>query len=257
MNCKETYSIFPLGDSALLVNFGNVIDEAVNDKVLLAFYLIKSRSLPGITDVVPSYGSLSIHYDIVTVQTWPGGGKSSYDKVATIVHDVLNEEYELLPYTPRLLKIPVCYAPAMGPDIGCLARYRHLSVDEVVRIHSSRRYRVYMIGFMPGFTYMAEVDERIQVRRRVDPRTRVEAGSVGIAGKQTGIYPVASPGGWQIIGRTPVTIFNQDFTQPVLFQPGDEVEFYSITEDEFNDFNPGHNGYHTGHGENGKPAPGH
>ena len=236
MNIKEAYNIFPLGDSALLLSFGNSIDEEVNNKVLLAFYLLKSNRLNGITDVVPAYSSIAIHYDVYTLRKGLLEGRSAYDIVVSYIHQLLLEEYELMPFQPRLIKVPVCYDPNYGPDISCIARFRQLKLEEVIKIHTSKRYRVYMIGFMPGFTYMAEVDERIQVRRRADPRTKVEAGSVGIAGKQTGIYPITSPGGWQIIGRTPLPLFHKSEKNPVMFEPGDEVEFYSISEDEYKSF---------------------
>lgn len=235
MNLKESYSIFPLGDSALLLSFGNVIDEAVNNRVLLASYLINSSPLRGITDVVPAYSSLSLHYDVAVVRSSHKTFNTAYSVLVDYLHRILPGEYDLLPFQPRIIKVPVCYGAEFGPDLCCLARFRQMKIEDVVQIHTSRRYRVYMIGFMPGFTYMAEVDERIQIRRRSDPRTRVEAGSVGIAGKQTGIYPIASPGGWQIIGRTPLSLFNNRNREPVLFEPGDEVEFYSISEDEYKD----------------------
>jgi inhibitor of KinA len=134
------------------------------------------------------------------------------------------------------MRIPVCYAKTFAPDLEDLALQNKISQEEVIRIHTSATYRVYMIGFLPGFAYMGRVDERIVTPRRSQPRTMVPAGSVGIAGEQTGIYPFASPGGWNIIGQTPVALFDVKRKQPVLLQPGDEVTFYSITEHEFTNY---------------------
>lgn len=127
------------------------------------------------------------------------------------------------------VRIPVCYDSSLGPDLVSLANTHGLSAEEVIQIHTSRLYSVYMLGFLPGFAYMGTVDPRIQTPRRAAPRTQVPAGSVGIAGMQTGIYPLASPGGWQLIGRTPLPVFQPDASSPSLLQPGDHVQFYPIT----------------------------
>jgi inhibitor of KinA len=132
----------------------------------------------------------------------------------------------------RLITIPVCYEAEFAPDIEALATQKNIAVEEVIRIHSSGEYRVYMLGFLPGFCYLGEVDERIVVSRKPQPQT-VVAGSVGIAGKQTGIYPMASPGGWQIIGRTPLKLFDAQKEQPALLMAGDRIRFTSITKNEF------------------------
>jgi inhibitor of KinA len=127
----------------------------------------------------------------------------------------------------------VCYAERFALDLEELVQQKHLSKQEIIQLHTSITYRVYMIGFLPGFAYMGEVDEKIAMPRRQQPRTAVPEGSVGIAGAQTGIYPFTSPGGWNIIGRTPLKLFDKDKEEPTFFKPGDEVTFYSITEDEF------------------------
>jgi inhibitor of KinA len=137
--------------------------------------------------------------------------------------------------TGKTIKVPVCYADKFATDIYYLAKQNDLTVEEIIQLHTSRTYRVYMLGFIPGFAYMGVVDDRLVIKRKPVPRT-VVAGSVGIAGKQTGIYPLESPGGWQIIGRTPVKPFDPDREPPVLFEPGDLIKFYSITEDEFADY---------------------
>jgi inhibitor of KinA len=143
----------------------------------------------------------------------------------------LNEDDEL----SRVVTIPVCYEKEFAPDIEYLAKEKNIPVEEVIRIHISKQYRIYMLGFLPGFPYMGEVDDRIVVPRKPQPVT-VAAGSVGIAGKQTGIYPLVSPGGWQIIGRTPLKIFDAEKEAPTLLRAGDTVQFISISKDEFESY---------------------
>jgi inhibitor of KinA len=137
------------------------------------------------------------------------------------------------PTKSKSVQVPVCYAVSMAPDIESVAALHSLDVDEVIQLHTAKTYRVYMIGFLPGFAYMGSVDEKIVTPRRSQPRTQVPAGSVGIAGEQTGIYPFDSPGGWQLIGQTPLEMFNMANEMPCYLQPGDEVQFYPITMAEF------------------------
>jgi len=141
-------------------------------------------------------------------------------------------EFAGLQTIPDLIRIPVCYDNEFAIDLPWIAEQKSLTREEIIRLHSSRQYHVYMLGFLPGFSYMGEVDEKIIVRRKPEPQ-QILAGSVGIAGKQTGIYPLNSPGGWQIIGRTPLKMFNKDNIEPCLLKAGDAVEFYSITSEEF------------------------
>ena len=152
------------------------------------------------------------------------------------IKKLMEEDMEISSLPSRKIKIPVCYAEKYALDINEISKEKKLPVDEIIRLHTAKKYRVYMIGFLPGFAYMGEVDEQIAIPRKAQPRTKVEAGSVGIAGMQTGIYPLNSPGGWQIIGKTPVKLFNKEKDDPVLLQPGDEIEFYSITKDEFTNY---------------------
>jgi KipI family sensor histidine kinase inhibitor len=132
--------------------------------------------------------------------------------------------------------VPVCYGGELGPDLDAVAAFAGIGQDEVVRLHTSRTYRVFMLGFLPGFTYMGTVDERIAVPRLADPRSSVQAGSVGIAGFQTGIYPASTPGGWRIVGRTPIKPFDLHRAEPFMFKPGDAVEFYAINPVEYSRF---------------------
>jgi inhibitor of KinA len=229
---QETFTISPLGESALVVSFGNAIDDDINQHVLQVFQRLKQTS-PFIIDVIPAYSSLSIYYDVLALHE---KDKSAFEKMEAIITPLLGNKSNDVPNTGRDVSIPVCYSDEFALDIKDLAAQKSLSAEEVIQLHMAKTYRVYMIGFLPGFPYMGKVDSRIATPRKSSPRTTIPAGSVGIAGEQTGIYPLASPGGWNIIGRTPLPLFDKDRTEPVLLQPGDRVRFYSITEDEFKNY---------------------
>jgi inhibitor of KinA len=236
MNTNPTYTIFPLGDSALSVDFGNVIDHNINNKVLALFHKLKETALPGVIDIVPAYSSLAVHYNIDFVVQNSYGPKTAYERMARKVEGVIADGNLVFTGKRRLIQVPVCYAEPYALDLAAIAAQKSITKEEIIHIHSTRTYTVYMIGFLPGFAYMGKVDARIAVPRKPQPRKAVAAGSVGIAGEQTGIYPVTTPGGWQIIGRTPLLLFNKAAAEPVLFQPGNEVQFYSITADEFENY---------------------
>ncbi len=227
------YTIFPLGDCALTIDFGNSIDENINKKVLQLFYQLQSGCIPHIIDLIPAYSSLTVYYDIVALYQKKEAEKTAFEIMAERIERLTAEETNDRSEPSRQIKIPVCYAEPFALDIQEIAQQKNRTVDEIIRLHTAKTYRIFMIGFLPGFAYMGTVDERIAVPRKEKPRSVVAAGSVGIAGQQTGIYPLHSPGGWQIIGRTPLPLFDKDKSQPVLLQPGDEVTFHSITEDEF------------------------
>ena len=233
MNLYHPYTIFPLGDSAVTVDFGNVIDDGVNKKVLQLYHQITEAPIPFITDLIPAYSSLTIFYDIHLINT---SQHTAFDAMTACIEKIAQTKTKEFELTKRVIAVPVCYEEKCALDIYEIAYQKNLSVEEIIQLHTSKTYRVYMLGFLPGFAYMGDVDDRIAVPRKIKPRINVEAGSVGITGKQTGIYPLHSPGGWQIIGRTPLKLFSKDAEHPVLFQPGDEVNFYSITEDEFADY---------------------
>jgi inhibitor of KinA len=229
------YRIFPLGDTAITIDFGNVIDEGINQKVLALFDQLHDDPLPGITDVVPAYSSVTVYYDLFTASKLCSNGKSVYDTIAGQLAERMQQPLPVNETTQRLMTIPVCYENEFAPDIDYLAGKNNTTVDELIRIHVSREYRVYMLGFLPGFTYMGEVDKRIAVSRKPQPVT-VAAGSVGIAGRQTGIYPLQSPGGWQIIGRTPLKLFDAEREEPSLLKAGDRVRFNSISKHELENY---------------------
>ena len=233
MIAHNHYTITPLGDSALIINYENIIDQDINKQVLQLFQKLKIQTLTGIKDIVPAYSSLTIHYDVAAVKQRTAHSETAFDIFHKQIKNILAENSESSIMASRTIKIPICYSEKYALDIHEISKEKKLPVNEIIRLHTGKKYRVYMIGFLPGFAYMGEIDEQIAMPRKQQPRINVEAGSVGIAGMQTGVYPLNSPGGWQIIGRTPIQLFNKENTDPVLLQPGDEIEFYSITEDEF------------------------
>ncbi len=239
MSATPLYSIFPLGDNAILIDFGNELNENINQKLLAIFRKIKDQNIPGVLDVVPAYSSLTIHYDVMKIFE-KARGKAVFEFITDQVKKIVEDDTEISFEENRKISIPVCYDEEFGIDLSYLANEKNLSVEHVIQLHTSKTYRVYMIGFLPGFAYMGAVDEKIQIARKGNPRIKIEAGSVGIAGAQTGIYPLQSPGGWQIIGRTPLQLFNKEKAEPVLLQPGDEIKFFSISKHEFRNYQGGH-----------------
>lgn len=226
------YSIFPLGDSALSIDFGNVIDESINQLVIARFHQLQRAPLPFILESVPAYSSLSIFYDAVEIKKISHPKKSAFEWMKEKTEDWLRLPVQAGEGQGRLIKIPVCYKTEFAPDINKVVAQKAISIEELIQIHTAKQYRVYMLGFLPGFAYMGELDERIKMTRKPQP-VLIAAGSVGIAGKQTGIYPLDSPGGWQIIGRTPLQLFTSGNDQPTLLQAGDTVQFNVISKNDF------------------------
>ena len=232
MENARPYEIFPLGDSALTIDLGNRISSHLNQKVLGMQEWFSKHPFDGMKDLILGYSSLSILYDPFHIQKKNklNGTASAY------VREKLEEAYlrsaDAAEENGEEINLPVCYDGGFGIDLAQIAESRQLTVEEVIEIHLSRVYRVYMMGFLPGFAYMGEVDQRIQVSRKQKP-VKVAAGSVGIANGQTGIYPLDSPGGWQIIGRTPVRLFEADAELPVKLKAGQAIRFRRITLSEF------------------------
>jgi inhibitor of KinA len=233
---QTNYTIFPLGDAAVTIDFGNTIDEAINKHVLSLFHLLKTNFMPGIIELVPAYSSLTIYYDMLTVKKNNPQHSSAHDAMKEKIAEKLQEPIEEQASLSLLIKVPVCYDKVFAPDTDELIATKNITVDELIRLHTSKTYSVYMLGFLPGFTYMGKLDDEIAMPRKINPRQHVEAGSVGIAGHQTGIYPLPSPGGWQIIGRTPMKLFDANRDELTPLKPGDQVQFYSISKDEFNSY---------------------
>lgn len=208
--------LLPLGDSALLIQLGDEIDPALNRQVHAFERRLRADRLPGVIESVPAYASILVHYDPLQLNL------RQVSEWAATEAEVAETETAS---NPRTIEVPVRYGGADGPDLDSIAKRHGISVDEVIRIHTSRDYIVYMMGFTPGFPYMGRLDEAIATPRLETPRTLVPAGSVGIAGAQTGIYPIDSPGGWRILGRTSLRLLDPDAEQPFLFSPGDTVRF--------------------------------
>lgn len=216
--------ILPLGDAGFLVEFGDSIDLAVNDRVVSFARAVERARVPGVVEVVPAYRSAAVYVDPVETDL-----ASLREALGTLAGN--------LPMDPadrrRIVTIPVLYGGEAGPDLPALAERAGLSVEEAITLHASVEYRVYMLGFSPGFPYLGTVPDAIAAPRLPEPRINVPAGSVGIAGRQTGIYPQDSPGGWRVIGRTPLVLYDPARTEPFLLEPGDRVRFVPIDRREF------------------------
>ena len=232
MDKLPPYKIFPLGDAGLVIDFGNIIDESINKRVHAVFYQLQKDPIPGMIEAVPAYSSLTIYYDVLFIRKKISGQKIAFEWVCEKIKEYLSRERIEVEYSGTLIRIPVCYEKEYGTDLDFIALLNRITIDEIIHLHTSTIYRVYMLGFLPGFAYMGMVDEKIATPRKQFPAP-VDAGSIGIAGRQTGIYPLKSPGGWQIIGRTPLNLFDKEKENPTLFRSGDSVQFYSITKDEF------------------------
>jgi len=221
----EPAKYLPVGDKALLVEFGNAIDIIINRKVLaLCDAVLHSKPLR-VEECIPTYRSLLIYYD-----PW----KVKYEQLVFQIKGIEQRLDELVSQMKRrTVTVPTVYGGVYGPDLSYVAEYHHLTEEEVIRIHSEKEYAVYMIGFIAGFPYLEQVADEISTPRLETPRLKVPAGSVGIAEKQTGIYSMESPGGWRLIGRTPLKLFDPSWPQPALLRPGDKVRFKPISEEEF------------------------
>jgi inhibitor of KinA len=217
--------IFPLGESALVVEFGREISVELNERSIALADHLDAVPFPGYIESVPCYASTAIFYDVQQIKRELPFAPTAFEQVRLRIESVLHS-LDIIPNTEkRLIEIPVIFDEHDALDLTFIAESAALSPGEVVEIFTSTTYRVFMLGFLPGFTYMGEVDARIAVPRKDTPRTKVPKGSVGIAGRQTGIYPFESPGGWQIIGRTDTDIFVPASDPPCLFRPGDQVRF--------------------------------
>lgn len=220
---KETRYL-PAGDQGVVIEFGNEITEAVNQKVRGMMLAIESKEIAGIVEMVPTYRSLLIEYDSLEV------------RYGDLIETLKRTEKELdsieIP-DPVVYEIPTLYGGEHGPDLDFVSSHSGLSADQVVSIHSSPEYLIYMLGFTPGFPYLGGMDERIATPRLAAPRTRITGGSVGIAGSQTGIYPVDSPGGWQLIGKTPLKLYDTANTNPILLSAGNYIRFIPVTAENY------------------------
>jgi inhibitor of KinA len=212
------------GDKAVFVEFGDAIDPNLNRRVRHLKLSIEKASIPGISETVPTYRSLLVYFEPLQINV---------RKLRATLYSLVQSLVESEIPKPKLIEIPTVYGDEYGPDLEFVATHNGLSTSEVVQIHTGTPYLIYMIGFIPGFPYLGGMSPRIATPRLETPRTKIPAGSVGIAGTQTGIYPTGSPGGWRLIGRTPLQLFNPKCEPPALFQAGDYLNFISVTPEEF------------------------
>lgn len=214
-----------MGDGAATIDLGNHLSESLNRKVLAMQQWLQQHPFEGLKDIITAYSSLTILYDTAFIKNYYDPPAPVFEWVRQRLITAYQQSGNLAESNPVRHRIPVYYGGEHGMDLDAMAREKQLTTREIIRIHTEKVYRVYMIGFLPGFPYLAAVDERIAMPRKAKP-VPVPAGSVGIAGSQTGIYPFNGPGGWNIIGRTPQTLFNPQAENPVPLKAGDEVVFY-------------------------------
>lgn len=211
--------LLPVGDAALVVEFGEGIDPEVNARVMALARALAASPLPGLGEAVPSYRSLLVHYDPLLLPE---------ERLRRHLARLAATAGAGAEHQPRLREVPTVYGGEYGPDLDSVCEITGLPANEVIRLHSETIYTVYMIGFLPGFPYLGLLPEALETPRLATPRTRVPAGAVAIAGRQTGIYPLESPGGWRIIGHTPLQLFDPTRTPPSWFAPGDQVRFVPV-----------------------------
>lgn len=218
----------------MLVSFGNIIDPAINEKVISLHKTLQQSAFEGFIESVPAYASLAVFYDVLKIKTVTQLPAYAFVKNQLIrLLEQLNTATDL---STEIIKIPVCYDPEFGMDIQDLAELHRITVSEIIQLHTAEIYKIYMIGFTPGFAYMGKVVDQLITPRKEQPRLKVAAGSVGIAGSQTGIYPIDSPGGWQVIGKTPYRLFDANRPTPCMLSAGDRVQFFSIDKNEFEQY---------------------
>lgn len=211
--------LLPAGESNILIEWADEINDDVNDRVHAFDQALRHQNRPEITDLIPAYSSLLVSYD---------PRKISFPQARSQLETLLNLSQSLKPQSSRLVEIPTRYGGEFGPDLEFIAKHNGISEHQVIDLHAGAIYRVYMLGFVPGFAYLGSVPQEIAAPRLETPRTRVPAGSVGIAGRQTGVYPIESPGGWRLIGRTEIKLFDPMQDPPTLLRPGDRVQFVAF-----------------------------
>ncbi len=212
------------GDRAVFIEFGDVIDPEANQRVIALKLAVETARIRGVVELVPTYRSLLVYFEPLQISA-----SELRETICRLHHSAAVHE----PPRRKLVKIPVAYGGEFGPDLKVVAKHNNLRAEEVIQIHCRARYLIYMLGFMPGFPYLGGLSPEIATPRKTTPRLKTPAGSVGIAGNQTGIYPIESPGGWQIIGRTPLKLFEPSREPPALLQAGDYLTFVRITPQEF------------------------
>ena len=234
--------IVPLGDSALIVRVREQFDDAPEetlDGVLRSFQKLRKAAIPGVIELAPAYTSVAVFFDPIAIARSSGTPDKVFDWLAERVHGVVaggvdpGRRARISKGDVRIVEIPVCYESEFAPDLDDVASHAQITTKQVVDLHSTAEYRVACIGFVPGFPFLAGLPEKLATPRRSIPRKEIPPGSVGIGGAQTGIYPLRSPGGWNLIGRTPLKLFDPTKDPPTVLRPGDRVRFRVITREEF------------------------
>ncbi|MCC9135622.1 5-oxoprolinase subunit PxpB [Pontibacter silvestris] len=233
LNDVPLFKMFPLGDAAIVLQFGEEISLSIHNKVKAVAAHLDKYPFWGMIEYVPAFTTVTIYYNPWVISE--KGNYNPYEKVVDIVLDLMTHVEEEEGLAPRVVDIPVCYGGEFGPDLEFVATQNQLTPEEVISIHAGAEYLVYMIGFAPGFPYLGGMSHKISAPRKETPRTVIPKGSVGIAGVQTGVYPIETPGGWQLIGRTPLRLFNPFLDSPSLLKAGDTVRFVPISKEEFNE----------------------
>lgn len=242
MNDINSVQLSALGDCAIIIKFSKRIDLQTHHKVKALSTYLDENPFPGMVEYIPAFTTVTVFYDPLQIYNLDSqnklnknvsGYKSPYSIVESIMKKVLLSMKDDVNYKPRTVEIPVCYGGEFGPDLEYVAKHNELTIEEVINIHSNGEYLVYMIGFAPGFPYLGGMSERIAAPRHQSPRLLIPAGTVGIAGTQTGVYPIGTPGGWQLIGRTPLELFRPKDDIPSLLRSGDIIKFKPISREEY------------------------
>lgn len=214
------------GDSAMVVEFGKTIEDELNRKVHAMSCWIEAKEIPGVTEVIPTFRSLMVCYDYHVIKF--ARLKEILEQFDTALSDTEKS-------IKKIRKVPCCYGARFGVDLADMEKITGIDRDEIIRIHSSVDYKIYMLGFLPGFVYLGGLDKRLEVPRLKTPRIKIQPGAVGIGGSQTGVYPIASPGGWRLIGGTPLDFYNPDREHPILCEAGEYIRFVPVNIDEYYD----------------------
>lgn len=226
------YKLYPMGENAVLIEFGTEINIETHQKIQAITNYLNNNPPEWMIEYIPAFTTITVYYEPYNIYLMSGTNeiyKCVCNKIKELLLQVpINYENE-----PRLVEIPVCYGGDFGPDLEVVAEHNKLTPEEVVEIHSSGEYIVFMLGFAPGFPFIGGMSEKIATPRRKTPRLKIPERSVGIAGMQTGIYPIETPGGWQLIGRTPIRLFNPEKNPPTLLMAGDKIKFKPISYEEY------------------------
>lgn len=231
----QEIQFIPLSEGAVLLSFGNAIDNAIHEKLMQVKKTIEENPFIDFIETVPAYNSLTVFYNPAEVKKTSGTISSSVILQLKQVIDTAEQSY-VQKIASSTITIPVCYEEEYGIDLNELSTQLNLSFKQIIELHTKQVYKVFMIGFTPGFPYMGILDEQLFTKRKAQPRISVAPGSVAIAGNQTGIYPLSTPGGWNIVGRTPLKLFDQQKENPFLLKAGDSIQFTSITKKEYEDW---------------------